>query len=479
MASGITRFLKHSGIYALGNVLNRVGALILLPMFTSYLSVTQYGQLEILYSTTAVLRTVFGAGLAHTTLRFFYEEKDPTMRGRVVSTTYITGLVLISIGALIGWACSGPIATELLADSRLIAAVHLTLLIMVLELTSEICLAYCRVREWSLFFVAISFVKLVVQVTAGVLFVAVAHRGVEGVMLSNLCCVGFTWAILTLVVLRSCGLWFEAHRLPAMLRYSMPLALSGLIGVAGANADRFVLRTLVSVEAVGIYGLGMKFCEILRFGIIEPFQRGYGPFRFSIMQKEDAKDIQRRVVAILLAGSGLAALALAAAAPLAIRLMSPPAYWQASQVTAIALIGTVAAGIGYCFETGILIRRQTGRFVWISAASLVLATVLQVVLARSFGIVGAAAASALTQIGIAALTCLLANQLYPLKYFTEPQYLVALATVALLALLAWSGPQSVLWQLLLWVLVTATFAALVLGSDREVRGYLVQAAASD
>ena len=73
MSRSIGRFFQHSAIYALGNALNRVGAFLLLPLYTRYLSVGQYGSLELYYSISAVVSSLLSVGIAHATLRFYYE----------------------------------------------------------------------------------------------------------------------------------------------------------------------------------------------------------------------------------------------------------------------------------------------------------------------------------------------------------------------------------------------------------------------
>ena len=80
-----------------------------------------------------------------------------------------------------------------------------------------------------------------------------------------------------------------------LLKYTLPLVLVGFGGVVIANTDRFMLKSFVSLSAVGIYALALRFKSVLTFLIINPFTRGYGPFRFSIMKQSNAKEIYSRV----------------------------------------------------------------------------------------------------------------------------------------------------------------------------------------
>ncbi|HBP87915.1 MAG TPA: hypothetical protein DD706_09485, partial [Nitrospiraceae bacterium] len=62
--SDMKRLFKHSSIYALGGIVNRAGAFILLPLYTSYLTPSEYGTLELVYGVTALVSSLLGVGLA-------------------------------------------------------------------------------------------------------------------------------------------------------------------------------------------------------------------------------------------------------------------------------------------------------------------------------------------------------------------------------------------------------------------------------
>lgn len=92
--SDIKRFFKHSSIYAIGNIINRIGAFVLLPVYTNYLTVTEYGIIEIFYVISSVISGFLAIGLAHATLRFYYEYEQQDDRNAVVSTNLIGSLVI-------------------------------------------------------------------------------------------------------------------------------------------------------------------------------------------------------------------------------------------------------------------------------------------------------------------------------------------------------------------------------------------------
>ena len=63
MNSALLNLSKNSVIYGVGSVITRFVGLIMLPLFTSYLSPTEFGILAMLALLTMVVHPVFSLGL--------------------------------------------------------------------------------------------------------------------------------------------------------------------------------------------------------------------------------------------------------------------------------------------------------------------------------------------------------------------------------------------------------------------------------
>ncbi|MGD8419491.1 MAG: oligosaccharide flippase family protein, partial [Gammaproteobacteria bacterium] len=142
--SELARFFKHSSIYAVGNIINRIGAFILLPIYTNYLTVGEYGTLELFYVVMSVISGILAVGLAHATLRFYFDYDSQEERNLTITTNYI-GSFVITLGSVAFLAMfSGQISGLVFEDKSLEIGIYLILTTIVFELSSQICLAYVR-----------------------------------------------------------------------------------------------------------------------------------------------------------------------------------------------------------------------------------------------------------------------------------------------------------------------------------------------
>lgn len=425
MRTELKSLFRHSGIYLIGNLLNRLGAFLLLPLYTSHLSVAEYGRLEMLYSFTAIISVIFGAALAHATLRFYYERSEQSDRNKVVVTGFVTVLALGSVGSALVFLVREPAARLLLDGADYVSALELGIAILVFELTTEVGFAYLRVRELSIFYVAISFLRLLIQVGLTLYLLGALELGVVGVLQANLASVVIVWLVVMGYTLRRCGLRVDWMWLGPMLRYSLPMGLSGIVAAVTTNVDRFLLKHFLSLEAVGLFGLAMKFALLLMFVVLEPFHRSYGPFRFSVMKQEGAPAIQAQAAHYVFVLAAIVALGIAMLTPEVLLLMATPSYLGAMYVTPILLLGVMLSGLSYCYETGVLYHKQTKLLLYNHVLGLLLKVSLNLALIPWIGIFGAAVAYVFTQAAYAAMVNRASQQFYSIPYEYAPLFRVA------------------------------------------------------
>lgn len=416
----LKRLFHHSSIYLLGNLFNRLGAFLLLPIYTGYLSVGEYGRLELLYTLSAVISVICSAGLAHSTLRFYFDQPGERERRRAIATGLTTVLIAVSVGATAVFLVRVPVAGWLLDDTAYAGAVSLTLAILVLELTTEVGFAFLRAREQSVFFVLVSVVRLLVQVALSFYLVVVRDAGMIGVLQANLISVVVVWFVVVGYTVRHCGVGIDGTLLPAMLRYSAPLALGSVVASLIASIDRILLKDLVSVDAVGIYGLAMKFAMLLVFIVVEPFTRGYGPFRFSVMTQPNAAQLQAQAAHFMFVLATVVGVGVAMVTPEALLLLSAPSYFAAYALVPVLVVGMVIGGLGYCYETGVLYRKKTSVLLYVNIAVLVIKALANLLLISISGAMGAAVAFVVAQAAYAGLVLRASQRLYHIPYRLAP-----------------------------------------------------------
>jgi hypothetical protein len=88
MLQRLKELLRHSAIYGVGSIIARVLAVLLLPLYTRYLSPSDYGLIETLVALSAVLTALVAQGMKSAFFRFYFDTAEPEGRYLVVRTAF-------------------------------------------------------------------------------------------------------------------------------------------------------------------------------------------------------------------------------------------------------------------------------------------------------------------------------------------------------------------------------------------------------
>ena len=428
--SSLANLFRASGLYAFGNALNRVGGFLLLPLYTRYLSVAEYGTLEFLYAISSIAAGILSIGIASATLRFYFDYDDPKDQHAVISTNFWASLLIGGIGGLTLWFGISAFGDKLLPSTTPAAALGLVLATICFELSTEVCLAYIRAREMPILFVSISLAKLITQCSANIYLVRVQGAGIEGVLLGNLIAVGLEWCLLAGFCLHSCGVAFSLRKLIPVLRYCAPFLFTTVLGIVASNFDRFLINSVLSVEALGIYALALKFSRLIAEFIGTPFGLAFGAYRFAIMKQANAGDIQARVVRYLACVLAIFGLALSYFLIDILRVMTDPHYWPAADLMPWLVTASVLSVLTGPLQTGILYAKRTSELFYITLVGACVGLPLAWWAAHAHGLVGVCAAVVVTSALKAALTVKLSAKHLSVSYGVSPWLAMTVLWVA-------------------------------------------------
>ena len=94
----LRRLARHSVVYGLGGLVSRILAVVLLPLYTSYLPPGSFGRVETLTAASAVAVIVLRMGVSTAFFRFYFDHKDAARRLVVVRTSFWFTMTMAKIG---------------------------------------------------------------------------------------------------------------------------------------------------------------------------------------------------------------------------------------------------------------------------------------------------------------------------------------------------------------------------------------------
>ena len=414
MFDQLRRLAGHSAVYGLGRLVSPILAVVLLPLYTRYLTRADYGRIETLIAAAAVLTIVLRAGISSAFFRFYFDAKDDRSRVRVVRTAFWFTMGSATAGLAVCLLAAGPISDALGGVGASLvrgAAVGLWAQMNYEQLTSLF-----RVEQRPVSYVLASVANVLITVGATVWLVVFAHKGPLGVVVGN-----FTGTLAVYLVLLGyrryqLGLEFDRPLLRRMQGFGLPLVPSALALWAINFIDRLFLIHISGKSETGLYALGVRISSGVLFLMIA-FQTAWPAFAYSIEDDDEAKRTYAFVLTYVLYLTCWLALALGLLSPWIVRVLaSSAAFYPASRVVA-PLAFSIAAYAGYTVVAIGVGRARRTQFNWVvTGAAAALNVVLNVALIPPYGMMGAAIAT------VAAYTAMLvgmtwnAQRVFPVPY---------------------------------------------------------------
>ena len=184
---------------------------------------------------------------------------------------------------------------------------------------------------------------------------------------------------------------YEREGADALIIYTLPVFLSGIIGYGATYVDRFVVAGLMTLSSLGIYNFALLVVGGIGF-IASPFTSILLP-KFSALfgagLRGSIKDQVRMSTLLLSAIYVPIALAIAALAPTILGLLGGRGYLGGSVPLSVIMFFSAAVVSATILSSAIASIRRTRVFVYSSAAALASNVLLSILLIPRFGLLGA------------------------------------------------------------------------------------------
>ena len=423
MFSKIRELSKNVTIYGLGDVAVSVINFLLLGVYVTYFSASDYGVISILGALEVIAKIVFRFGLDGSFMRFFYESDGEDGRRRLASTIFFFLLALDGAVVLVLLVAAPALSEALLGSRAATAALRLMLLNTFLIGFTFIPFHVLRMERRTVTFSLLTLVRSVLTIVLRLVLVMKADMGVTGLYLADV--------LVTLTILALLARWFVPLVRPmfsaAVLRDALAFGLPRVPHAAAqqiiAVGDKFILPMYATLENIGIYGLAVSFGLTQKL-FLSAFESAWAPFYYQTIREPDAPRVFRIVttygIAVLaLLTAGLSAVGrLAAQAMTHGRLLAPddPRWADASTVITWTSVGVFLQGLYLLTSIGLNITRRTQFYPVATMTAAATNVALNFLLIPRYGIVGAAWANGAAYAVQAVLGYAFSQRFYPIAY---------------------------------------------------------------
>lgn len=394
VAGGIAagRVIGNSAVYTLGNVLPQGMNMLLLTVFTRYLSPAEFGIFSYTVGICAFL-ALFGHLSIHSyVLRHYFECRTEEARRRLFGSIF--GFLVVYDALLL--------ATELLLMPRLFRALgaqvpfepymRLALLNTAIEILAVVPMTYFRVREQAAHFVALSLTQTILNGALSFYLVVVAGAGILGRYYGLLGANAVLVGACLLVMARVAAWSWDWAAIRSAVVFSAPLSVAGLLWLVQTMSDRLILERFVTLSQLGVYSVGFS----IAYGINSLSNGIYKAIEPQVYRLADGALLDRKIVemkrymVLLLAALGCVLITFSREI---LVILAGPSFYESYKIVALLAVSVVLQGVSVPASTYAIAIDRTRYVPFVHLAGAGASLAANLVLVPLLGIYGAAAGS--------------------------------------------------------------------------------------
>jgi O-antigen/teichoic acid export membrane protein len=447
----LRRLATTGAAYTASSVLSKLIAVFLLPIYTHYLTPSDYGAAEVMLAAVIAASIVVRLGIIEAILRFYYLATERP--AAVVATGFASLFWGATVVAIVLLPIAGPISQALLGHEDAGLA-RLAILGLWAQTLYEYALTLLRLDERAKAYFGITIVNVLITIPFTVFLIVVEGEKASGILLGTYA----TGAAVTVWML-----WRERRRLALvpdrpllrrMFRFGLPTMPAELSLYSLNFIDRIILVRMAGLTEVGLYALAVKVAQAMQV-LARGLQLAWPPLAYSIQDDDEARRVYSSIFTWFAALLAFAASGLWLESRWIVRLLAAPDFFPSYQA-----VGLLATGIGLyaLYLAMVVILGRTGRTEFsfpATIAAVVTNVILNLVLVPSHGIVGAGLALVGSYVIVLAMMYAFTQRLFPVPYEWRRLALVFLSAAVVVAagelLLPTSGAIGLLSRGVLWL----------------------------
>lgn len=400
-----SRLVRPMFVYGLGEAATRFLSLLLLPLFTAYLTPADYGVLSILGVLAMVATPVFSLGLgASLGVCYFEVGADPARHhGATVWTSFAILVASCSVLALIAVVFAAPVSRLAFGTPAQARAVSLLTLSTCLSILRTPFMLRLQFDQRAKTYTVITAVSSLATIGLSLLFVVALHRGVLGMVEGWLIANAVVLVLVLAVAARGLRARVDASIGRELLRLGVPLVPSFASLFVLQQANKSILQGIRGLEAVGIYTIGLNLGMVVGLAV-SGFSYAWHPFFLSYADRRDeAAALFGRVLTFYVFGFGALGLVFFLTARAVVMVMTRAPFHAAYQIVGLGATSQILIGVFSILLAGMYFDREVKYQSIIQGVAAAVAVALNFAGIHLLGTVGAALALVLGYLAMAVL----------------------------------------------------------------------------
>ena len=415
-------------IYGAGRAMQKFLTALMLPLFTAFMTKSDYGVLGMVVTVTTFLDVFVTLGFDVAFTRFYFDDKDPRHRSKIITHVFFVDFFYpgILLGVLIAF--MPQISSLIMGGPGYTLYFDIGVATLFFTNLSDLPFTLMRLehRPWT--FTSFTLARVLVQVPMAVVFLAVFHLGPKGYLLANLMtAILLNLAATPFYVPKLRFLW-DRRLMKQMLAFAIPAMFTAISFFFLKLSDRFFLLHFQGKAEVGLYTVANSLAQPL-YIVGMAFRMAWPQWHYArLNEPEKHKLLVARSSTYFMAINAILLALIGLYLPLVIHVLLARGFWSVGPTTFVLTLSVALYNLYFIFWVGANVAKKNRLIPVITLVASGVNIGLNFLLVPVYGMYAAAWTTVIGFGILAVLVYFISNRWYPVPY--EWRRLIVLGVAA-------------------------------------------------
>jgi len=289
----ILEFGKTTAVYGLGNILNKITAFLLIPVYVKYLSLAEVGSIALIELLESFLILFLLSGLIQSIWKRL-KNAQRIEKNKIVFSGWVGLLCLAFFLFLVLFKYKHYLALFLgLNTPEFANLVTWILLGIFCQLGGQFLLFQLQFENRPVYYITFSISQLILTLVLTIYLTVFQKMGLHGIIYAKVFVTlsAFIYSSLYLIKSYFCLPSIKVFR--QLIIFGFPLIFLGLATPILTLSDRFFLNMFVPLSMIGIYSINYKFGMLINMFLVVPLQRSLLPMIYKQGLQDELQPIYK------------------------------------------------------------------------------------------------------------------------------------------------------------------------------------------
>lgn len=415
--TSIKSLFSDSIIYGLSNSLGKFISFMLIPLYTKYLTPTDFGTFSLINTFSILISIIAILGLDSAVYRFYFENEDENEKVKKINnwiilqfsfTLVLSVLILLFKDHILKYILQG--------NNGPLGILPIVYIIgyMLLNILSTIINAYFRLYRKPWHSLVVNIVSTIFSISLSIYFVVYLNKGIIGLLyaqLLNLFCVNVI-AFFFLVNRFTIHNFSWKQNIP-LLKYGVNILPANLLTIGFQFYITQLIHYKLGKEELGLFQMGTNFSVIL--GVLtSSIAAAWSPYIFGQLKDPTFKQTFNKAYNLYLCVVGFICIAISIFATEILIIMTNANYYNASWVVSLQTLSVFISSLNIFYIMGISISKKMKFYTLINVITTSFTVLISYMFINAWGINGVCVTMLIGQIFNILLIHYKSEKLYPL-----------------------------------------------------------------